>query len=265
MESPRRHPTSPRGHLYVPVASLVVVLSLLPGCMIVPTSPSPDWDQSKTTLISNQENTEFVMRPVGGDWRVVGKAKILQIPVRPGQWYEVAAKAPRYALKSMTVQAPLREMRFTYLIEDLEINQPENQVFKKAVVEVDIYTASVATGEVAPVAAHARSRGLAESFDDLMANCASQIAQADALQDKCVAVLSFQEGRGAEGLASHARTKLTWRLMSLGIHVMEREKLKQVLDERKLTESDIAKDPKRLNGVLPVYYIIRGDISVLRD
>ncbi len=72
-------------------------------------------------LISNEENTRFRIRELGGPvWQEVGVGKFVPVTITVGQRYEIAAKPPGYVEKMNTLSQPLQELRFTFLIEDKE-------------------------------------------------------------------------------------------------------------------------------------------------
>jgi hypothetical protein len=79
----------------------------------------------KMDLISNEENTQFRLRRFGDQvWKDVGTGKIVTVEVQPKERYEISAKPPGYREKIHTLVEPVRDLRFTFMIEDKEAPAP---------------------------------------------------------------------------------------------------------------------------------------------
>lgn len=212
----------------------------------------------KMTLISNQENTTFRIRRPGGSWRTVGKAKIVDVRVDPGSPYEVRAKSEGYVAKTLTIRKPVRELRFTFEIRDREGAAPAG------LVEVDVRAVAVSSGRLA-----AAAKGTAEGWTRLreaVDRAAASLAGRPHLRGKLLAVLEFSEGAGAAGLGRQAHGMLVTELNAGGrVLVVERDRLRAILQEHDLSESDVVANPRVLGKISQIDYIVLGVVSRLKE
>ena len=97
---------------------LVAGLACMAGCEMALSRHYEALPQTMT-LISNQENTTFEIRESGAsEWRLVGKGKIIDVPMGSCQRCEVRATPRGYRSKSLALASPVKELRFTFEISD---------------------------------------------------------------------------------------------------------------------------------------------------
>ncbi len=74
---------------------------------------------NEVTLVSNEENTRFLLRSHGEEaWRDAGTGKIIRVELAPKGAYEFKAQAPGYIEKSLTLPELVSEIQFTFMIGD---------------------------------------------------------------------------------------------------------------------------------------------------
>ena len=207
------------------------------------------------TVISNKENTVFSCRTLGGQWQELGQGKIIQTPAPASGPREFRAHPRGFREKTLVLAQPVSELRFTFEISDSED--------LAAALEADVQAISVITGETA-----ATAKGKASSLAQMrecMNQCAESLAARELMQDKSVAVLTFREGRHADGLGRQAQGMFISALHDSpgNIRIIERERLEAIMAENDLTIAGVLQNPQGLGKLLAVDYLIVGVIGQL--
>ena len=211
------------------------------------------------TLISNQENTTFEMRPAGGpEWQRIGKGKIIGVQVAQDTAYEFAATPDGYRRKEHTLSEPVSELRFTFEICD------KLTVIRGTVFELDVRVVSVHTARTV-ASVHDRAEGPGDLRRSVEA-CASRLLSSGRLRGT-VAVAPF-EAVGATNAAQYGGAAASMMISALqqskDLVLIERAQLARILNEHDLSLADIAKDPRLLGSVSSIGHLVIGTVSALR-
>jgi hypothetical protein len=221
------------------------------------------------TLLSDREDTRFDLRPAGGGWQAAGTGRTVEVQAYADLPCEVRAEAPGFPSKTAALRQPMHEVRFVFLV-------PETDERPRQVVEARVRILAAASPERSPAwrwrspagktagtvaEASAQVVGWAR-FRTCLAQVAESLARQPALQGKRLAVLAIQEGPGAAGLGPRAHDMLLSELATSGkgIRVLEPRELAAVLQAHRLTESDLAADPRLLGKVPEIDAVAVGVI-----
>src|SRR5437879_5780477 len=95
---------------------LALALCFVSGCVAPAAGPELGGaGQVKMSLISNQENTHFQIRPLGSkEWAEAGIGKYQSVTVAAGGKYEVKADALGYRPKVHTLPEPVSNLSFVF-------------------------------------------------------------------------------------------------------------------------------------------------------
>lgn len=98
----------------------LAALLLLSGCTTIEI-PLHETKSDQVSLISDKENTVFKVSKLGLDqWVAYGPGKFVTMKLDPACKYEIRAKPPGYVEKIHVLSQLVREVRFTFMIEDKE-------------------------------------------------------------------------------------------------------------------------------------------------
>ena len=215
-------------------------------------------------IVSNQENTHFEWRPIGGKWKDLGTAKIIYVKLADLVFpCELRAEPTGYRMRTMTLTEPMREIRWTFEIGD---RTPAPAAPPDLSIQVHVTAASdgrVVLGTSETAKGH-------QDLPRALEKCGRRLIEQAGLKDKRIVVLQFKAGSGAtDGDGTTAADALTTALtMSRQVVVIARDRVEGALKERGLTPKDLADRPDAAREVwraLGNDYTITGSVSVVKE
>jgi hypothetical protein len=205
-----------------------------------------------------------MIRAIGGEWQMIGKGKIVTVPVPSFANYEISAEPDEYVRKTLTVAGQFyRELRFDFWDPMDRKGWPPAKPPVNLAIEVDVHVLGV--NSETKVAVHGRTEDLSDPRKAIE-KCAEDMLNETALQGKRLAVLYLRPGEGADaGLGVTAYGMLVTALHnSRKVMLTEREQLGKILSERGLKESDLVGKPalgREIGRILGADFLVTGVIS----